>query len=601
MIKRLHAGAIPALILLLLLLPASAFARSYHFPSVTIDAKVQEDGSMLVTEQRTASFNGTYRGMYLRIKTQGATRVSEMSVAENGKPYTYNPGTSEGPPGTYYTIEEPDRFFVDWSFLAADQTRTFTLRYRIENVVLVHQDTAELYFQFIGDEWEARADHVLVRLQLPEGANPENTRAWGHGPLHGDVALHENGQVTWEADPLPAQTFLEGRVTFPAALVPTATQHTGKVALPDILREEQQLADQANRQRVFARFLWIGAVLILFGSLFLAYWLWRHYGKEFTPSFDGDYYRDLPADYTPAELGVLWRFGKPNAEDLTATLVDLARKGHLHLDEYTPEKRGLFGGKKQDYRITRLAGDSSLAEHETKLLNFLFSEVAGGQDELTFIDLENFTKNRQTRFYKFWQDWQLTLSARGDSFFDHSTLTGKAIALGLGVIMFPLAFLAMNILSIALIAGSIVLIITGVALRRRSRQGVEDFVRWRAFRRFLLHFSEMQHHDIPSLVIWEHYLVYAITLGVAKEVIGQLQIVYPQMESGGHRFGAGWWYFHGTRGPASFTNMTNSFESFTGQINQSLRTAAGAASSGAGKGFTGGGGGGFGGGGGGAR
>ena len=31
------------------------------------------------------------------------------------------------------------------------------------------------------------------------------------------------------------------------------------------------------------------------------------------------------------------------------------------------------------------------------------------------------------------------------------------------------------------------------------------------FRRFLLDFSQMERHEIPSLVIWEHYLVYAVT------------------------------------------------------------------------------------------
>jgi uncharacterized membrane protein len=592
-----------ALSLLLLVSPAQAWARSFTFPSVIIEAEVLEDGSMIVTEERTAAFDGTYQGMFLWIETQGATRVTEMSVAENGREYSHHPGSAYGPPGTFITIEEPDQFYVDWSFNASNETRTFILRYRIENLILVHEDTAELYYQFIGDHWESRVDNVLVRLQLPAGANPENMRAWGHGPLHGEVALHDNGQVTWNVSPLPARTFLEGRVTFPTSLVPAATQQTERVALPGILEEEEGLARQANLQRQLARFLWIAAILIILGSLALAYTIWRRYGKEFTPTFDGDYFRELPADYTPAELGVLWRFGKPSAEDLTATLIDLARKGHLRLDEYTPEKRGLFGGKKQDYRITRLTNEATLTAHEQKFLTFLFSEVASGKQELTFIELENFAKKSQTRFYKFWQDWQQTLSTHGDHFFDHSTMIGKAITLTLGVIMFPLAFLAMNILTPALIIGSIILVVTGITLRRRSQTGVEDFVRWRAFRRFLLHFSEMERHNIPSLVIWEHYLVYAISLGVAKEVIKQLQIVYPQMEGGGHRFGAGWWYFHGARGPASFGNMTNSFEGFTSQINQSLRTASSAASSGTGKGggFTGGGGGGFGGGGGGAR
>lgn len=593
----------------LLLRPLPAQARSYHFPSVRIEAEVLQDGSLQITEQRTAAFSGTYRGMWLWLQTQQPIRVSDVSVAENGVPYQFTPGNSPGPAGTYYTVEEADRFLVDWSFEATDEIRMFTIRYRIQDVVMAHQDIAELYYQFIGQEWETHADRVTVHLRLPQGAAPEDIRAWGHGPLHGSVVIDDAGNITWEITPLPARTFLEGRVTFPLSLVPAATHRTGRAALQGILQEEQKLAAQANRERRSSAVLWTASAIVLAGSLALAFLLWLRYGKEFTPSFDGEYYRELPADYTPAELGVLWRFGKPAAEDLTATLVDLARKGELRLEEYVPEKRGLFRSKKQDYRVIRTGQNSTLAGHEEKLLHFLFSQVAPGKNELTFDELERYAKNHPARFQGFWQDWQSTLAARGEilGFFDHDVNTGKAFGVGLGVVMLPLAFWVANTLTPALLLGGIILTVTGLFLRRRSRGGVEDFVRWRAFRRFLLHFSEMQRHEIPSLAIWEHYLVYAISLGVAKEVIKQLQLVFPQMESGGHRFG-GMWYLHSGRGPASLTAMTTSFDSMTSQITQSLRTATSPQSSGSGRGggFSGGGGfggggGGFGGGGGGAR
>jgi len=596
-------------LLFLLLFPAQAEARSYFFPSVLIEAEVLGDGSMAVTEHRTTTFQGSYLGLNYWILTQQPTRIRNMSVEENGIPYDFNPGETEGPTGTFYIVEKPGRFFVDWSFEATNETRTFTLRYIVENVVMVHDDVAELYFQFVGDDWETRSDNVLVRLKLPSGVNRDDIRAWGHGPLHGDVRIHNDATITWEISPLPAYTFLEGRVTFPPSLVPNATHKTGRTALPEILAQEQALADRANRERRASVFLWLGAAFILLGSIVLAFFIWLRYGKEHTPSFDGDYFRELPANYTPAELGVLWRFGKPAAVDLTATLVDLARKGYLRLEEVTPEKRSIFGGKKQDYLVTRLKKDDNLLEHEQKLLNFLFIRASLGKEELTFDELERYTKNNQRQFFTFWQDWQATLSARGATtldFFDHDVSTGKGIAIGLGVIMLPLGFFTANVLTPALLIGGLILIVTGLVLRRRSQRGVDDFVRWRAFRRFLLHFSEMQRHEIPSLVIWEHYLVYAITLGVAKEVIKQLQLVYPQMESGGHRFGGGWWYVHGARSPAAFSTMTDSFDSFTGQISQSLRTATSSQSSGSGRGggFSGGGrggGGGFGGGGGRAR
>jgi hypothetical protein len=312
---------------LLLIMSQQAEARSYYFPQIIIEAEITPEGDMLVTEQRTVDFNGTYRGISMWIKTQKPITISDVLVSENNVPYTFNPGTEYGPAGTYMIKKEPDRFLIDWSFEATNTSRTFTIQYRVNDVVMVHNDVAELYYQFIGAEWEVAAEKVKVSLRLPGNAASEEIRAWGHGPLYGEVQIPAEDLITWEIEPLPAYTYLEGRVTFPTSLVPQAVHHTNKTALPDILAEEEQLAEQANREREEAKkqveeewrpsptvprqspFLPYLAALVLLGSCVFAFWAWYRYGKEFKATFNGDYYRELPADYTPAELGVLWRFG----------------------------------------------------------------------------------------------------------------------------------------------------------------------------------------------------------------------------------------------------------------------------------------------------
>lgn len=116
-------------------------------------------------------------------------------------------------------------------------------------------------------------------------------------------------------------------------------------------------------------------------------------------------------------------------------------------------------------------------------------------------------------------------------------------------------------------------------------------------------FSELDRHEVPSLIIWEHYLVYAVTLGVAQQVIKQLEIVFPNLEDQNYRFGYGWYYYH----LGSANSLNQGLSSLTTKIEQSftqsIQAAVGQTSSGSGMGgsFSGGGGGGFGGGGGGAR
>ncbi len=594
--------------LITVLAASPVHARQYSFPRLQIEAEIFPDGSMEVTEHRTAEFSGTFRGMNQWIYTTGPTELVDVSVSEGDTPYQLNPRAVEGPPGTFFVEQRADSVFIDWSFLVTDETRTFTLNYRLLNVVTVHEDVAELNHQFVGDEWERATDEVSVRLLLPGGAERDQVRAWGHGPLHGEVIIEGPGEVLWEIRPLPAATFLEGRVVFPPHLVPEGSVRSGEEALAGILAEEQVLAGAANRRRFLARLDWIAGPLVLLLSLVGVLWFWLKYGREFRPSFTGEYYRELPAEYTPAELGVLWRFGRPGPEDLTATIVDLARKGHLKLEESVREERGVLRTRhRTDYLIQRLEGDGGLEPHEADLLELLFERAAVEKDALSFSDISSYARANPRAFARFWEGWEAQLAAVGEErgFFDASTRTAQGGEVVLAVLLFILGVLAFVSgffpTGVGSVAGGVALGIGGAFLRRRSREGMEDFTRWRAFRRFLLHFSEMQRHEVPSLVIWEHYLVYAVTLGVAEKVLKQLEIVYPNLRDGDYRFGMGWYVFGA--GPASVVRMTSGLDSLGSSMQQSLRSAVGSRSSGVGGGggFSGGGGMGTGGGGGGVR
>ena len=44
-------------------------------------------------------------------------------------------------------------------------------------------------------------------------------------------------------------------------------------------------------------------------------------------------------------------------------------------------------------------------------------------------------------------------------------------------------------------------------------------------------FSLLKEREIPELVLWERYLVYATAFGIAEEVIKQLKVVYPEIKN----------------------------------------------------------------------
>ncbi len=61
------------------------------------------------------------------------------------------------------------------------------------------------------------------------------------------------------------------------------------------------------------------------------------------------------------------------------------------------------------------------------------------------------------------------------------------------------------------------------SLSRWSREGALEFKRWQAFRRFISDFSLMREAPSILLHIWDRYLVYAVVLGVAEELLKNLK------------------------------------------------------------------------------
>ena len=590
--------------------------RSFQLQQIVIEGEVLPDASMRVTEKITIDFSGQWKGFFISIP-QGNTPIKEVQVHENGQEYAFNPGKAYGPPGTFLVKDQSDKILIDWSLAAKDERRTFDVSYRVMNAVKIHNDVAELYRKFIGDGNQEKVGVVKVTLKLPAGAenyeHGKDIRIWGHGPLNGEVNFTDVNVITWQIKDLPAHKFMEGRVVMPVALYPNAERnvYTGQTALPSILSEETDWAQEANRKRWLARLEIGAAIAIILGAGGGVFLLWRKYGRRYRVQFDGTYYRERPSDYSPAELSILWNYEKVKAQDITATMLDLARRKFLRIEEEYVERRNLWGTKEvKTYRLTFLPApdpatcrkpeEAMLRIHEQDLLNYLVNRIAGGRGFLYLNDIENFAKTNGEDFSEFWKGWTRGLREQGEdlNFFDHSGNMPVITIVG-GLILFIAGSAVINektILGAALLGAGTIIGVIPRLFKRRSASGQEDFVRWQGFRRFLLDFSQMQKHEIPSLILWEHYLIYAVTLGVAREVIKQLELVFPNMQDGDYRFGYGWYLYRDYTG---FKALHDCFHDIGNIMERSITTVQAASKSssdsGDGGGFSSGGGGGGGG------
>ncbi len=618
-----HSGRRPLVVLALVGLLAAglaglwagpAAAKSFSITNVAIDATVQPNGDVVVHESRTLDFSGGFHYVFWDYSAKGSDGIKVTGASgptgASGAQIPYSVGTGAvsgvaGAPGTYDVQDTSAGVRVQLNFELADTSATFGVDYTALGAAKRWRDTAELYWQFVGAETAVPSDHVRITVHLPQGVQKSEVRAWTHGPLWGNVVIEPDASVVSTVSPLPAYTFVESRILFPASALPQAKRHSSaRLAL--VLAQEKELADKANRERWVARakvaFWVLVGVGIPLAALILVIVLYVRFGREPKPKFSAPYLRDIPEpSLPPALVGFIWRMGTVGREDATATLLDLINRGVIDIERVEWEEKHLLGGSsdKVSYKLTLHEEKlDDLLPYEHHLVNFLFTEIAGGWS-FVIADLKDLAKAKRTEFAAGYKEFTDMVGDEGtqrdylDAKADRMAFTGAAFgfiaAVAAGVAgVFGRFYWAL----IGLPVG-IVLIFVSRSIKRRSVEAAELYAQYQALRRYMKDFGRMDEKPPDSVVLWQQFLVYAVVFDMADQVIKAMQVKVPEvMQDPAFRTMTFMMIAQPGMGPSPFSAMDQSF-------GQAVAVATSNSSSGAGGGggFSGGGGGGGGGGG----
>lgn len=418
--------------------------------------------------------------------------------------------------------------------------------YRILNAVTVYEDVAELNWILI-DYWDYLTSDIDIDINLPASTDLSSVKFFGHGVARKN-AVEQNGRnFDIDIDKLHSGELIEVRILFNKEAISQVDEskivhHDAKEAILTI--EENIALEQAALRKTYYTSMIV--VLSLFGVMvvlviFKARSVYVKYDKERVSDFDSPYYRELPGSYTPAEMGMLVNFNELGKNELEATLLDLIRRKYIILDlngcttlDENPNYKLILDTSKDQ---------SELKEHERKLISWFFESIADS-NELTLDEIDAYLKvesnaNKYLRNSKEWGHAVLRESSKQDFFDDvRDAKKHSFFAIALAFIVAFASFLASTLagfyegLIVMGFAFSVGIIFAFYVnqIKRRSYQGNEDYVRWMAFKNFLMDFSSFDDYPMPSIVIWEHYLVYATELGIAETVEEQMRLKFKKMD-----------------------------------------------------------------------
>ena len=509
-------------IFLFFLISIVSFAASFRIEKLDIEANLQKDGSMVVSEAVTYDID-EINGVYFDIDAKGFGELEYIQVFEDDS----TGGFKEVDTSNYEVSVSDELYRIKLYSKNHNNRRTFKFVYKLPEAITVYDDVAQFNRKMVGKEWQQGINYITAKVIIPVSASYDNSNilVFGHGPLTGEVDK-EGNTVIYRLNNYYPGDFLEAHILMEPEIF--SEYNKSKIVHKDmkqkLLDMEAKFADEANAERdkairqqeminkVFEKpGLIFGVLSSIWGALmYYIHVIFKRKNK--VKNSVGKYLRELPDNSSPALVGGFMT-NSINDNEILATIVDLVRRKVLTLEN--SDKNSI---------IILTGSTENLSAQEKAIVDIYINDFGDGKS----LDLKSFgffQKVPMSVARKF-EKWRAMVQSE----MNRKNLTYQGLGC-LGVIFFaffPMIFtfaglvigmITGNKMFLLIVVMGIILFVSGAKARYPRKELAEAKDKWQAFKNFLSDYSQLEEAKITSVHLWEQYFVYAVALGVSEKVV----------------------------------------------------------------------------------
>ena len=593
-------------------------AKDYSIDEIDIQGTVNTDGSLSVEETIRYSFDGQYNGIYITIPHStvdledsdivinsklndalyegNSIDVQSVKIISNGTEQEINNKAYAGT-NRYEVDNNIDMTKITVYSRSENETKSFKINYVINNLCVKHNDIGELYYNFIGGEWEKEIKKVNIDILLPN--NNSTIEVWGHGPYNGESKIIGTKRANFNVSNVKKGQYVAARVLFDNSNIPDSTKLSNIDAKPIIYADENAIIENKEQKEIFT------IVVILVAIILLIYWiiLMLIYERDKKYIVTNINEEELFNKYNPMIAGCIQGSREILARDIIAVILNLIDKKNIKLDVL--QKLG-----KENYTYV-IEKNQELENNMDKVEKYVYNWVFEKNDKVTledrlkempkeekantkFKELNNLAKEKLSEIganqgkvplgIRIFNVILFILSliliirhimfngfnAYGYSFIKQNVLLIvyliPLIPLGLSIIYIPINLIiiirhkinktvqkitgqkvATTTISLIVLFGVIIaltaifspvkyiiadeillciatiLILTDNLMLKNSVIMIEDYSKLNTLKNKIENYTMMEDKDIEHIVLWEKYLSYAVSFGIADKITKRIK------------------------------------------------------------------------------